>query len=340
MVSTGGHGLSGAAGSVARVADVATNNPAGRLHALLGKIRSRYESSPDPQARVHSALAVMWDLSWPQERPALLRRVADLDGLSTLVVDQVTALREHPAVDLEDCLAGQDSWHAALEALLNPYGLLRTAGQHVEPSTQRDLARCARLLSWLSPEPDSTEHLQDLALSVSELIQETLRADIDEDVRAFVMENLRTVQDGLARVHLRGSEALHQTADHLLGATLGRGRPSFEKLTHQRPDLARQLWSVLERTAVIVTLVSGVSGTATDVHDLRALLPAQTAATLVESSADDVDLAPSPTSTTPAPTPAVHPEPVASPMPAPVPRAAADSTGVADAEAITKAAKP
>ncbi|WP_432498887.1 hypothetical protein [Kineococcus auxinigenes] len=310
------------------MATIATNNPAGRLHALFTALLRGTNAQARNATKLGAALGKVWDLDWPEDHRGIAIRVVDALVLPEQIEEQISAWADDPRVYEDLALEHLGAWRQALRATTNLDNTLLSLTQHLNDTNLQGLQIASRALSTVAPEVQpADDDLERLAESVAALLQEVFDADLDEEVRAFLVDQLRLMQDAIARVRVRGVQALYDAFDQVAGATRFRRRQAADRLRREEPDLAQKFWALLTNLATVVTLVQGGVALTADLGDL---LPLQSATATTEQepaapTAPEAPVAPDAASPSPADLPSTSPHGPAQPSTGPaetVPEAA------------------
>jgi hypothetical protein len=190
------------------MADVA-NNPAGRLLDLLNQANGvRLES-------VRQVWCAVFGID-TNDTPSLLRRLATLRELPE---QAAAAVRSLPNEDHEHLL----TWRSRVEGVLHGAtshvdGNWRAAARALDEVAMYSLDSCARKLARVRPEavlPEGT--VAELHRSIRDLLAAILKADLEPQVRDFLLEQLRAADEALQEYRIRGVRGLREALDRMAG---------------------------------------------------------------------------------------------------------------------------
>ena len=257
------------------VADL--DNPAGRLHNLLAAAKA---------TDAGQAAGVVWGsilgANYPNELAVLLTRLA-------AVVD----LPEKARQDLQSLghgLGDSDDEELYFEPLSQAEAAF--AGLHLKSpirdfqslitenvlfglrAVSRELHRSKRS----KPLPDG-QALADLLGSTHDLLREVIDADVDEELRAFLIEHLNDMTEAIQEYRIVGREVLEAVVDRTTGNLLR--RPDLRPVIQKAP-LGKRFLELMKHLLVVLSVVNS-SFDAID-HAFPALMPAPPLAAVQESN--------------------------------------------------------
>jgi len=244
--------------------DAATyDNPAGRLHSLLQRLR---------EAEQGTSLIEAWKTVLPASDEEILERLAEVSGLLKDVQQRVkdSGSPGHTAQVRHYC----GEWETAI---FPRERALTVAVQEFWPSELGLVAlqSAAEYLHQVAPEgrPLEDGELEELGNQVEELIEEVKAAvDLDDEVKQLIVARLRDVIRALDHVDVGGAKAVKLAAESLAGA--------IDLAGWQSPSVFSS--GIVHKVAVLLTslslLVAVPGAVKSDVvlteHALHALMPA------------------------------------------------------------------
>ncbi len=177
------------------------NNPAARLHALLQKAKQNTDLQSKPSTESWSIL-----LNVPKENQALmLKRLGGVMELPLLIKERIENL---PDIDHKLRLR----WLPKIEQAFQANHL--AAGFHVflnkiDDTTLLGIEYCADDLARRDPEPEiKPDELEALRQQVDSLISETTDAEIDSDIKKFILKHLFAIRNAIEEYQVFGSKSL------------------------------------------------------------------------------------------------------------------------------------
>jgi hypothetical protein len=178
------------------------NNPAARLHELLHKAKQggdKYRGKPSTES---------WSmlLNVPNDNQALmLKRLGGIMELPSVIKGRIENL-----ADVEHDLYLR--WLPKVEEAFRANHL--AGGFHafidkVDDTTLLGIEHCAAILSRRDPDPEiKSEELESLRQQVEDLIKETTEAEIEPDLRKFVLKHLFAIRNAIDEYQIFGSKPL------------------------------------------------------------------------------------------------------------------------------------
>lgn len=244
-----------------------TNNPAGRLHELLVAARA-----VSPQKGMK---AIWMEVLEADGDATLLRRLGQVYTLPGDIRSQVKA---HPEENEELLLRPLVKVEAGLQLPFGAKG--QQLRQTVDDAALIGLEWTSERLSQVRGEPAVAEDdLKQLQVLVQELFEEVLRAEIDDELRTFLLRHLQTMEAAIEEVRICGVSAIRDVVEATVGGIglrmMSRGDESSDEGNRLRTKLAR----VAARAALLVGLTNGAIQLGGHVYDA---LP------LPESTAEEV----------------------------------------------------
>ena len=224
-----------------------TDNPAGRLHALLQELQSQ----PDPN-RVTAVTAWSNVLGVQAQRSEVFPRYVAVVSLIDRIEELVAAL------DYEDT-AHFVSEMPQLRGVLTDLSLLgqpvaQTTGA-ILPQAMVQLQMTSQILSQRWGEPPVTaddSQLDEIRDEISQLLKEVEDAsDVEAELKLFLVEHLREMAYAVSNVKILGNEGLRRAVNTSLGDAIV-GATNQETGTSR--SLAERFWKLAGRLATVGTL--------------------------------------------------------------------------------------
>jgi hypothetical protein len=178
------------------------NNPAARLHALLSKAKKGGEQYRQKPATESWAML----LNVPTDNQALMLK--RLGGVMELPLNIKTRTENLADVDQDLFLR----WLPKVEEAFRANHL--AGGFHgfidkIDDTTLYGIEHCAALLSNRDPEAEITpEELENLKLQVEEMIKEMVDAEMDPDLKKFLLKHLFAIRNAIDEYQVFGSKPL------------------------------------------------------------------------------------------------------------------------------------
>ena len=221
------------------------NNPAGRLHAFLSEAMKITGGKPGAHAmrsilgvkeNDHSGLlrylSFVWEL--PGEVERRIRRIEDLEHDTYL------------------------SWKPNVMGAftnLNLQGPIQNFQNQIKPDDLARLEFCDERLSRKMPDnPVDEEALAGLLEDVSSLIGEVVDADIDHQLKEYVLRRLDAIERAIQAHKYAGTLPLREAVDAALG-NIAFNR-EIARRVGENPTTSR-LWKILGRAAICLSLITG-----------------------------------------------------------------------------------
>lgn len=218
---------------------MASDNPAGRLSALLQRARQQ-----NGHAKIRTVWADVLDVP-DDDESLLLRRLAGLLELP----EQVRAA-VHDLPDLKEDLHLRPL--PAIEAAL---GKLNLDAQWRESSaylTDDVMVGLEWLDHALSTHDDTTidhDAAEDIRGQVVDLIQDVLDADLDPHLKQFLLQHLRVLDHALQDYRVVGREAIRRAVEGALGGLM---LLSVEGRPVEKSPVTERFWGVISRATTLV----------------------------------------------------------------------------------------
>lgn len=228
---------------------VAHNNPAGRLHGILTEALPLQANKPARQAwakvfkiDVSATGKLLYDLAELTELLRLSReRIEQIEGIDH-------DLHLQPIEKLEDAFATMN-----VNAAWNDFKA------HLDDATMVGLAFCANTLSQHYKEGEiEGEALESLLDEAEALRKIVLESDLDERLRAVLVENIESFRHAILQYRIRGAEGLLRAVELSIGA-LVRWRDEFKQ--RGECEAVRGFWTFLLK-------IDRIAGTALKVKQL------------------------------------------------------------------------
>lgn len=245
------------------------DNPAARLHRFFADFedvaRKRSGVAVPP---ISTALADMWDLSWPEQSTSIMRLAADVVELPDLVRQAVQGAPENPFLVKSEILSPYEYWSTATHSLANLSNSSSEVTNRVSSASQEKLLYCARLLgqhSTLPPLP--VDDMASLTGMVNDLVESVLTADISSELRAFLLNQLEAMREALIRARAEGAEALLD-GHALVSSRMYRRRNRGDAAAAEAPSLWHRFRLFVHEFGIVAALASDLSGAPANVITL------------------------------------------------------------------------
>ncbi|MGB5962046.1 MAG: hypothetical protein WBG73_15360 [Coleofasciculaceae cyanobacterium] len=257
--------------------NIPTNNPAGRLYEILTKaieigrlVPSRRGTNTEfpSERRVFVVLAKALEI----DNPDSFELFDGIAKLSALVNDTELAINKTQDVNIELYLRAINEVKEAFNNLhVNlPEDWLLIANK-IDKSTLEKLEFCADVLSRQQGEIVlNNEELNELFDEVRTLLEKVLDADLDKDIKSFMLEKLKDIDQAIINYKFQGSKGLIQAIESTLGATI-----INEKIRSQKEKpIVTNFFTVIGRVASVLNVYNNTKNLAPDVGKmLQYLLP-------------------------------------------------------------------
>ena len=190
---------------------VSTNNPAGRLYAVLDKA-----GSVDEKKKTYVAWREILDAD-PRSATDFFHRVS---LVHRLIADIVQSVRKIDALDDKLYLRHLPTVSAALgpDRFSQPWNDTKSL---LSDTVMTSLEFCADALAQ-HPQPHEvdTGQLQELYSNVEELIRDVLKSKLDYALKQFLVRHLELVRSAILHYPIRGPAALRETLEQMAGAVV------------------------------------------------------------------------------------------------------------------------
>lgn len=186
------------------------DNPAGRLHQFLAAAQ---ETDGNQNAGV--ALGKMLGANYPNQLGLLLELLAAVVRLSEGVRQDLRALGQDDELYFEPLDRAEAAFAGLhLNAPLSSFQSL------ISESTLYGLKVCSSILHKHRPRPlPEAATIDKLRRSMHDLAGEVHAADIDEELRLFLLEQLQSMIRATQMYRIAGREVLEAAVDQLIGTT-------------------------------------------------------------------------------------------------------------------------
>jgi hypothetical protein len=256
--------------------NVPTNNPAGRLYEILAKAMEIGGLAKGPGRNL--------DLPYERQAFVVLTKALEIDDpnsselfdgitkLFGLVNNTELAIDNLQNVNTELYLRAINEVKEAFNSL--NYNLTQDwllIANKIDKSTLEKLEFCADALSRQQGEIVlNNEELNELFDEVRTLFEKVLDADLDKDIKSFMLEKLQDIDRAIINYKFQGSKGLIQAIESTIGATV-----LDEKLRTQKENpIVTSFFTVIGRVASVLNVYNNTKKLAPDVGKmLQHLLP-------------------------------------------------------------------
>lgn len=221
------------------------NNPAGRLHLFLVKLR-RY---PD-QHKIGDVIAQEAGLR-SDDHMKLFRVTGRLMELPPLIQSQIERIE---GINRDLFLAWVPTITKAFKSL-NLNASTSTIKGHLDDKTLHGIEFCDDALSKHFPDPVPTDDaLAPLREKVEELLGSLQSAPLDQRSREYVAEHLEAILDAISLCPIVGSKPLRQAVESALGSSALDAR---YRSVDESP-FKKEFWLILVRVALVLEIAHHV----------------------------------------------------------------------------------
>lgn len=186
-----------------------TNNPAGRLHALLTEAKKH---PGQPKAR--EVWAKVFKLE-PNNVPEVLRSIAELSHLPEEIAERIRSLKD---LDQELHLG----WLPKLTKVFSHLNLEAEwswFSERIDATVLLGIEYCSDRLSRTHPEPELPEsELSALRQQVHSLIESTINSELATDLKDYTLRHLRAVERALQEYAIHGAGPLMSAYEQSMGS--------------------------------------------------------------------------------------------------------------------------
>lgn len=226
---------------------VNTNNQAGRLHRLLSAAAKHSDNTPTIQvwANVFNVKV--------EDKTTIFRRYIMLQELSNNIVNSITLmpnvnsrllLSQHHNIDRVVKATNLDSHWANHKQFLNSTVLI-------------NLAHCAEALSRHDERPVESDALAELLDEIKDLFDKLSAQNIDEQLKAVILDLLETIRRSIIEYNLRGAKGIRDELAYCYGKVF-QNYQLFKN--NEGTEEVASLWKIFARadnlTTVALNLVS------------------------------------------------------------------------------------
>jgi hypothetical protein len=264
------------------ICGVPENNPAGRLLALI-KAGGRINT---PGMTVEDAWAKILDVGG--QRDELFRRLALVVSMPEAIREAVEGLGDLP-YDRSLVLRELDHIDKALDTgLARPWAELMN---RIPPTTRHSLEIISSTLSNVRPEPSiDDDKLEDVQAKVHQLFEEVIHAEIEPELRQFLLRHVQAMRLAIEDVRIRGAQAVQEVVEQVVGGVVLHPYTWEDAAGHEQgKGFLRRLLAVGNALLLAVNLTTASLRLGEDV--IKAL-PLPKAAEPGESSDSDGDVTP------------------------------------------------
>ena len=236
------------------------NTSAGRLHTILVKLLD---------ADINSPISVAWANALEvnaKDLPRLTGQVGLVYALPQQVEDELKRLKHyHPYLV---------AWRPSLANLFagsNFGAAWSSVSKNLTVAVMSGVEACALQLAELPPEPQlEDDALAEFSAEARQLYDDARQADIDPDLRHFILGHLSAIIDAVNNARIQGVGPIERemkaaVAEVVLNVDLK------ERTTGN--ELGRRFWDLLEKYAVIFTFVTSPFQLGQIVNTQRPALP-------------------------------------------------------------------
>lgn len=246
------------------------NNPAARLHVILGKVRGM-----GPATKAADAWRGILQEGGPQDQLRFLHRFGRVMGLPLLVKNEISQLRD---IDHEMYLR----WVPQVEQAFFAQNLSGTIADMVNRIDQNVLDRiefCADALARQRPESMvDAKDLAEIRKEVEDLRRDVKVADIEVALKEYLCSQLDEVFSAIQDYDVFGILPIRRAVQTAVGAVvLNQERARMAAET----SIGERVWKVMARLLLITSLTNSVLQITGRVEDLIA--PAKAASTQAPS---------------------------------------------------------
>jgi len=235
------------------------DNPAGRLLAILKRGREHRSTNP---------AQVVWSQILGIEQadlPLLLHRLGRVYALPQKVQSEIRQIRE---IDHDVYLKSVSKVATAFKRL-NLAAPWDSFIKHVDDVAIHGLEFCDERLSNIAPEQALREdQLTKLHDEVRLLIDEVVKAQIDDKLRAYMLKHLEMVELAIGDYDICGSEPLETSFTTVVGSV------ALDKETAQNVKdsaFGDRFWGCMGKLAVLLTVVVGATQLPSNIKQILAL---------------------------------------------------------------------
>lgn len=216
---------------------VKKDNPAGRLYSILREVERQNESG-----QTRKAWATVFGVPESNELE-ILRGLIDMQ----LLVDETENLISNND-QLNSALFLKSFSHlrraVSVENLANPWKIYK-AGLTTEAMTRLEF--CAEVLSNTYQEDLLTsEEIDQLRKALDEITKFTEEANIDYELKVFVLSKLELIRRGIFDYKINGASALKSVLETVIGSTVTESH-NYQNLKEKNPDVLERLSKLLDK---------------------------------------------------------------------------------------------
>jgi len=225
-----------------------TNNPAGRLHALLSKGQSM------PNAPASESWAELLGVE-NGNHSLLLRRVGQVMSLPSTTKEAILGLGDHnPEIYLKWLPVAEQTF-----GLLNFQMQWKQFIERFTPETMYGIEVCSDILSKNRPEKIADDKLlSDLLGKIDELLSELEGAELKTDVWLFIYDHLLSIKEAIEEYPIQGIKPLEAGFEKTVGCVVL--SPGIYYEAQQSPvesNYWEKFWTITGRLALVVTVAVG-----------------------------------------------------------------------------------
>lgn len=253
---------------------VPTNNPAGRLYEILAKAIKIGKKLPYSKTREERKASLVLAEALEIENTDSREIFDGVSQLFRLIDDTELAIKKIKNVDTELYLSPIFEIKEAFGTIyLNLTEDWSAIAMGIDRGTLEKLKFCADMLSRQQGEIAlNTEELTELYTDIKTLLERVLDAKIDEDIKSFLLNQLRDIEQAIINYKFKGSEGLIQVVQATLGATLMNENVRNEG----KNPLVTNFFTIITRIASLLSIYSNTKQLSSDLgRVLQKLLPGE-----------------------------------------------------------------
>lgn len=202
-----------------------TNNPAGRLYAILDEVRAK------PRKK---SIRNVWAETFGLEPSATADILFLIGKMIELARDAKQSINGLDNIDHEIYIKPFHNIEKAF-SFANIEDHWDNISRHLDEATMVGLSFCADVLSRTSGEQIiDQETLNDLMEQVENLTHEIMDSEIPPDLKAVLIDNLEEIRRAILEYRIRGVDGLKRALEGSLGAVI-RHRPQIVKQKGKKP---------------------------------------------------------------------------------------------------------
>lgn len=226
------------------------NNPAARLYNILREAKDNTE--------IHSRAlnsSLKWILKVDKDDDSLLmKRLGLFMGLPVEIANE---LKKYDDISHEVYLEWVPQFLTAFKNLQFNQAFSRVIGV-IDEKTIYGVRICADQLSRKAPEIElDPKDIEALLKQTDNLFNDILKADLDHEIKTFMLDKLDNIHNALLDYFLTGSKDLTNSMELVAGALIFHPKAKEIFNSKEKDKRVKAFWELMSRIAIILAFADG-----------------------------------------------------------------------------------